>query len=97
MVAIQTHPQGGTSCSLPVIPGTIAVSEDGPEKEIKVLRDTGAEQSLLQVGWLPLPSPARGKSQRAAVNVRGGRGTFSPEGDIPANQSGGRHGDSGNG
>ena len=42
-------------CLLPVTTGTVALSEDGPEVKIRVLRDTGAEQTLLRAGELPLP------------------------------------------
>ena len=50
------RPAGGDPlCSLPVTQGAIAEWEGGPEVKIRVLRDTGAEQSLLQVGWLSLP------------------------------------------
>ena len=52
--------ENGPPCSLPIILGTIAESADGPEMEIRILRDTGAEQSLLHVGRFPLPPQPTG-------------------------------------
>ena len=92
------RPVGGDPlCSLPVTPGAIAEWEGGPEVKIRVLRDTGAEQSLLQVGWLSLPPPAGRQPQCVAVNLRGGDRPFSPERGFPTFRTGVGYGDGGNG
>ena len=67
---------GTRACPLPVTPGTVALTEDGPEVKIRVLRDTGAEQTLLRAGKLPLPPLSPGAPKVRLSTFGGELGPF---------------------
>ena len=64
------------ACPLPVTPGTVALTEDGTEVKIWVLRDTGAEQTILRAGKLPLPPLSPGAPKVRLSTFGGELGPF---------------------